>query len=460
MKAYFIGIGGIGVSALAQYYLHNGWEVAGSDIAETQITAHLRELGATVHTGKQSAEHIPADLDVVVVYSAAISQDNPELKRARELMNKQGNITQVMSYAEALGELTGQYKTIAVAGTHGKGTTTAMLAHILIAAGFDPTVICGTRLPQFGNSNFRAGSSEWLLVEADEAYSAFLHHTAYEAVITNIDFDHPEWFTDENAVIYAFTAFGERIAPNGLVIMNGEDHNAHRVGEELRARRPDITIHYFPQQEADKEAVAGVLRVPGAHNVENGCAALDAARALGITDRVSLPALGKYRGAWRRMQTEDIAKNGKQLTVVSDYAHHPAEVSATCSALREAYVDRPLWIAFQPHHSERWRALYENFLASLESVSCDRLYITDVYRVVGREEADSRQQAEEKHNPAQFTRTLNQHREAVGSAANARYMPFDAHGFAHHILHNAPDRAVIALLGAGNIHDVFLALTE
>ncbi len=458
MKAYFIGIGGSGVSALAQYYLYHGWEVSGSDSAPSEITNQLAEKGAQVHTGDPRSDRIPEDVDLVV-YSAAIPDNHPELARAGQLFHEQPRVLRVLSYSEALGELTQRHTTIAVTGTHGKGTTTGMLSRALIDAGFDPTVICGTQLPYLGDANFRSGDSRWLLIEADEAYASFLHYAPYCAVIVNIDFDHPEYYRDIHHTRNTFAAFAERITSNGILVANGDDHNARYVGEGLRRSRPDITLHYFPQQEHDRETVQEALTLPGAQYIEDGTAALAVSRALGIADTTSVPAIGAYQTAARRLQREDITLDGKTITVISDYAHHPAEVIATLDTISQLYPERSIHVIFQPHQYTRFRQLFDSFCKAFAAVAADSIIVTDVYRVAGRDTDAVVQQVMQEGSPQDLARCISQHRRTARREGAVAYHPFRVTELAQTIRKNTEDNAVVVCMGAGDIHEVFRALT-
>ncbi|MBI2096706.1 MAG: UDP-N-acetylmuramate--L-alanine ligase, partial [Candidatus Sungbacteria bacterium] len=214
-KVHFIGIGGIGISALVRWYLADKWAVSGSDLSSSQITQDLEKRGARIHIGAHRASWVPPSASLVI-YSAAIKPDNPERKRARHL-----NILE-RSYAEALNQLAAGYKVIAVSGAHGKSTTTAMAALMLVRAGFDPTVIIGTKLREFKNTNFRKGESRWLLIEADEFHRSFLNYRPLAAITTNIDREHLEYYKSFTNIKKAFTKFFSHVEPSGFLILNAE----------------------------------------------------------------------------------------------------------------------------------------------------------------------------------------------------------------------------------------------
>src|SRR3989344_8168224 len=225
-KAHFIGIGGIGISALARYYASQGWKVTGSDLTESELTRGLRHDGVRIVIG-HSAKHIPLDADLVV-YSAAVRNENPELQCARKLGIK------TQTYAEALGDVTRKYFTFAVCGAHGKSTTTAMLSLILIEAGFDPTVILGTKLREFRNSNFRKGKSEYLVIEADEFNRSFLHYSPQIVVVTNVDKEHLDTYGNLGNVIRTFSQFFKKVPHSGAIVANKKDKNTLRALRSIR----------------------------------------------------------------------------------------------------------------------------------------------------------------------------------------------------------------------------------
>ncbi|MGH7238781.1 MAG: Mur ligase domain-containing protein, partial [Candidatus Saccharimonadales bacterium] len=298
MKIHCIGIGGIGVSALAQYYLSEGHEVSGFDLTASEITDFLRGKGVRITTGDDIG-HVKEGMDLVV-YSPAVPRDNPELKRARKLG------IPVKSYPEALGELTKRYKTIAVAGSHGKSTTTAMIALILERAGLDPTVIVGTKLKEFGGSNFRKGKGEYLVIEACEYDGSFLEYQPYGAVVTNVDKEHLDYFKTFANVKKTFATFIKKIPEGGFLIYNGDDRNI------AIPKKPMFLPQKFSLRQIAAKKLAKLLKVPGKHNVQNALAALEAARAIGgVSDSVSLKALAAYRGSWRRFE-EKKGKAGKK----------------------------------------------------------------------------------------------------------------------------------------------------
>src|SRR3989344_3710964 len=368
-KIHFIGIGGIGVSALAQYYLKKGHKVSGSDLASSEITDFLKKKGVTIMIGN-NANHIKKDFDLVI-YSPAVKHNNPELLQAKNYNIK------AISYPEALGELTKEYYTIAVSGSHGKSTTTAMVSLILIKAGIDPTVIIGTKLKEFGGlalsasegSNFRMGKSKYLVIEACEYDGSFLNYQPNIIVVTNVDKEHMDYFKTFSNVKKTFKNFIKKLPKDGYLVFNSDDPNVPNIKN---------SIGYSINQ---KEAKKIRLQIPGAHNVSNALAALSVARILGVKDAISLKSLSEYRGSWRRFE---IIKT-KPYTIISDYGHHPNEVLATLKAAREKYPNKKLWLIFQPHHYQRTYYLFKDFINVFRKANIDHIIITDIYDVAGRE---------------------------------------------------------------------------
>jgi UDP-N-acetylmuramate--alanine ligase len=379
MRIHLIGIGGIGVSALAQYYLSKGHEVSGSDLVASEITDFLAEKGIKIFVGN-SSENIKKDFDLVV-HSPAVKSDNPEYKKAKEFGIK------TQRYPEALGDLTKEYYTIAVAGAHGKSTTTAMIALVLMEAGLDPTVIVGTKVKEFSNSarsnaegsNFKEGKGKFLVIEACEYDSSFLHYLPKIIVITNVDKEHLDYFKTFARVKKAFRDFIVRLPADGFLIFNKDDKHIPKISKPIFE-----TVGFFLRQ---KEATRfkKILRVPGQHNVSNALATLQAARILGIPDQISFKALSEFRGTWRRFEIKQSIINNKQLIIISDYGHHPNEISATLKAAREKYPDKRIWCVFQPHQYQRTYYLFNDFVKIFRKAQINQIIITDIYDVAGRE---------------------------------------------------------------------------
>lgn len=365
---YFLGIGGIGVSALARFYLSQGEKVVGSDSCDSEIIQDLKKEGAVIYLG-HDAQNIPVECNELI-YTPAAKDDNPEMIEAR----KRG--LEVLSYPQALGRLSQRYKTIAIAGTHGKSTTTAMLGLMMVEAGMDPTIIVGTKIKEFGNSNFRAGNSEYLVIEACEHEGSFLNYYPQIAIVTNVEADHLDYYGDIDNLRKAFSEFVSHISADGFLV--------EKKGIELLCGCKKQTFSLF-DEEVDK--IREVIGVPGDHNLLNGLAAYRVGRYLGIDDETMLKVLNSYIGSWRRFDVTDMGS----YVLIDDYAHHPTEIRATLLAAKEKYPDKRICCVYQPHQYQRTKFLFSDFIQVFkECVGRDinKIFMLDVYDVVGREGDD------------------------------------------------------------------------
>jgi len=419
MKVHFIGIGGIGVSALAKYYLEKGYQVSGSDLVSSEITETLKKLGVKIFIGKHKEKNLAEDVDLVI-YSPAVKPDNPELKEAKKLKIKS------LSYPEALGELTKKYFTIAVSGTHGKSTTTAMLGLLLTKAGFDPTIIVGTKVKEFappaGGSNCRVGKSGYLVIEADEHMASFLNYWPKIIIITNIEADHLDYYKNLRNIKKAFNEFIGHLPEDGVLITNKSADNKA-----------------FPK-------LKKILKVPGAYNIYNASLALAVARVLKIPDEVSFKALSGYKGSWRRFEEKKAKINNKKIILVSDYAHHPTEIRVTLEAAREKYPKKKIWCVFQPHQYQRTYYLFKDFVKVFRQAPIDKIIITDIYDVAGRE----KREIKEKVNSKELIKAINK--------PWAIYLPFKK--IKNYLKKNLQGREVVIIMGAGDIYNLVGCLTD
>ena len=252
-KIYFIGIGGIGASALAKYYLKKGYQVSGSDLVPSEITKALEKIGAKIFSGYHKAKNLSKNTDLVI-YSPAVQPENPELKKAKKIGIK------CQSYPEALGELTKKYFTIAVSGTHGKSTTTSMIGLLLTKAGIDPTVIVGTKLKEFGDSNCRIGKSEYLVIEADEHFASFLNYWPKIIVLTNLEADHLDYYKNLKNYISAFKKFISHLPEKATLVANKDDNNISNIKKQNSKLQFKIQNYSLRQPEARK--LKEILKVP------------------------------------------------------------------------------------------------------------------------------------------------------------------------------------------------------
>ena len=421
MKIHFIGIGGIGVSALAQYYLAKGHEVSGSDLQSSEITDFLKDKGMKIATGGHFSDNVKSDFNLVV-YSPAVPKDNPEILQAQKFGIK------TASYPEALGELTRQHFTIAISGSHGKSTTTAMVGLALIEAGMDPTVIVGTRLKEFGNSNFRMGHSSFLVIEACEYDDSFIHYSPKIIVVTNVDKEHLDYFKTFANVKKAFKDFISRLPKDGFLVANRDDKNMPKIVKPIFG----IKYYYLKQKESAK--IKKILQIPGQHNVSNALAVLEVCKILNVPEKTILKSLSKYKGSWRRFE---IFKR-KNYTVISDYGHHPNEVAATLKAAREKYPTQKIWCIFQPHQYQRTYYLFNDFVKIFRKVKIDEIIITDIYDVAGREE----KQISQKISSESLVKKINK--------KYIRYLTIlNAEKF---VKENIKSGEILIIMGAGNIY--------
>ena len=412
-KIHFIGIGGIGISALAQFYLEKGAEVFGSDLVSSEITKMLEEKGAKIiinskfkiqnsklqrkvarqprYFAQFKIQNLIKKADLII-YSKAVPENHPELRLAKKLKKK------CLSYPEALGELTKKYFTIAVCGTHGKSTTCAMIALILIKAGLNPTVILGTKLKEFGDSNFRMGKAiknsklkiqneklknEILVIEADEWGASFLDYWPQIIVLTNIEKEHLDYYRNLKNLLRAFSQFIAHLPKDGWLIANKDDKGISKLKSQIS--RLQIRTQNFSLKQKEARKLRKILKVPGRHNIYNALAALTCARVLGVKDEISFEVLSKYKGSWRRMEEKKIIIDHLSFILVSDYGHHPTEIKATISALKEKYPKKKIWLVFQPHQYQRTYYLFKDFVKVLKDLKVQKIIIPPIFDVAGRE---------------------------------------------------------------------------
>ena len=386
---HFVGIGGAGMSGIAEVLANLGFSVSGSDLAESSTTRRLASLGVRIMIGHAAAN---VDAAEAVVVSSAVKSDNPEVLAARRRK------VPVVPRAQMLAELMRLKQGIAVAGTHGKTTTTSLVASILAEGGMDPTFVIGGRLNAAG-ANARLGSGDFLVAEADESDASFLLLSPVISIVTNIDADHMETYGhDFSRLKQAFVDFLQRLPFYGVAVLCADDANVREimplVSKQIVSYGFDASANIYAE---NLTAVAGqmhfdcvrvngsvsrlpvILNLPGRHNVLNALAAIAVANELGIADAAIVKALGEFRGVGRRFQRYgDLAlPGGGQCTLVDDYGHHPVEMRATLAAARGAFPGRRLLLAFQPHRYTRTRDCFEDFVKVLSGV--DALVLAEVY---------------------------------------------------------------------------------
>lgn len=380
---YFIGIGGISMSGLAEILKDRGCQVSGTDIKESDVTKHLESLGITIHYGHR-AENITDDIDLVV-YTAAIHPGNPELEAAKE---KQ---IPLMDRARLLGHIMEEYRySVAVAGTHGKTTTTSMVSEILLEAEKDPTITVGGILPAI-HSNVKIGHSPYFVAEACEYFDSFLQFTPLVGVILNVEADHLDYFKTLENIRRSFHAFAQRIPAGGLLVLNASiahfeemEENLHcaveTFGLEENACWQARNIVHEPDGKNSFDVyyqgefyTSVHLDIPGEHNITNALAAVASAHFLDIPAEVCARGLSHFTGVDRRFQRKG-EKNG--ITVIDDYAHHPTEIMATLSAARNVRHNK-LWCVFQPHTYSRTKTLFDEFGRAFGDA--DEIIVADIY---------------------------------------------------------------------------------
>jgi len=378
---HFVGIGGIGMSGLARVLLEAGYPVSGCDRQLNPITERLSAMGATIHQG-HSRDHV-AGVDLLVI-SSAIPADNPDLMAARQ------RELPIVKRAELLGHLMKGQRGVTVAGTHGKTTTTGMIAWILEQAGMDPTIFAGGELINL-DTNAKRGNGPYVVAEADEYDHAFLQLTPELAVVTNIEADHPDIFESVDAIVEAFGRFLDRVVDGGRIVACADDPRVRRLvqgragvttyglqspatwwvtalaenergGHDFRVRHKDTLVGEF------------TVQLPGVHNVSNALAAIAATSLLGVEVEQIRQGLATFRGTKRRFEVKGVVQ---EVTVVDDYAHHPTEIRATLAAARQRFRGREIWAVFQPHTYSRTVALLEDFAAAFEDA--DHVVVTAIY---------------------------------------------------------------------------------
>ena len=456
LKIHFIGIGGIGVSALARYFLAQGAEVSGSDLVDSQIIEDLRKMGAKIPFSPplqsgglaHRVENIAADLDLVV-YSAAVEKDNPELIEARQRGIK------CQKYAEALGELTEKMYTIAVSGMHGKSTTTAMIGLMMEKAGSDPTVIVGAKVREWGDSNFRLGHSKYLVIEADEHNASFLNYWPKIIVLLNIEEEHLDYYRDLEHILETFKKYVSHLGEDGVLVANQNDENINKIFN-FQFSNPNFEIKKY-----NLKLTSGLnLKIPGQYNLSNANAAMKVAEVLGISKKTAIESLNNFSGAWRRMEHKG-EMNGARI--YDDYAHHPTEIKATLEGARELLKIHPipplqkeggkLYCVFQPHQYHRTYKLFNQFVNAFGAA--DQVILLPIYSVAGREKesikkkVSSEMLAEAINNKMQETRYKKQ----KNRSKNVIYLEtFDK--TAEYLRKNLQSGDVCVIMGAGDVYNL------
>lgn len=454
MHIHLMGIGGFGISAIARVMHEQGFTVSGCDQQDSALIPPLRALGIPVEIG-----HSPAHLDAftpdALVISSAIPESNPEVEAAH------GRGIPVYKRSGILGALMREKTGIAVAGTHGKTTTTAMLAHTLDACGLAPTFVIGGVSKNLG-TNARAGSGEAFVIEADEYDRMFMGLHPKIVVLTSLEMDHPDMFADLGAVRALFVEFLDLLPEDGLLVACGEGSEVSALAGAARDRgvrvltygkhhdlswwigEPDVSGAYAVHRARPSEKPGSLLqridrwpaslRIPGEHNRLNALAALAVAVELGIEPEQAIEALASFKGVGRRFEVKGEAGG---VTVVDDYAHHPTAIRATLDAAHARYGDRPLWAVWQPHTFSRTKALLDAFADSF--AQADHVVITDVYRSRDRET---------------FGITPGSVLALMAAHPDARHVPGSMDTVTHHLAERVRPGDVVIIMSAGSATEI------
>jgi UDP-N-acetylmuramate--alanine ligase len=444
---HFVGVAGVGMSGIAEVLLNLGYKVSGSDLKENQSTERLRSLGGVIYKGHRR-EHVDG-ADVVVV-SSAIGRDNPEVLEARAR-----NIP-VIPRAEMLAELMRMKYGVAVAGSHGKTTTTSLIATILAAGGKDPTIVIGGRLNSIG-TNARLGRGDFLVAEADESDGSFLLLSPTIAVVTNIDAEHLDHYLDMDRLKEAFLQFINKVPFYGLAVLCMDHPGIHSLIPRVKkryvtyglSRQADFRAHeisvrgwrtHFKVVHQDRELGTVCLHMPGTHNVSNALAAIAVARELEVDFDVAARALERFEGIQRRFQVKGTAKG---VLVVDDYGHHPAEIRATLDAARRGWEKR-IVVVFQPHRYTRTKLCFDEFLGAFNEA--DLLVVIPIY-AAGEEEIEG-------VSSQGLVEALREHghREVVFIGGLEEVVPY--------LLTRLVEGDMVITLGAGNVYRVGEMLLE
>jgi len=437
-KIHFVGIGGIGMSGIAEVLLNLGYKVSGSDLRRSDITERLAGLGGEIHYGHERKNIAGAD---VVVISSAVKEDNPEVLEARECL------VPVIPRAEMLAELMRMKYGIAIAGTHGKTTTTSMVATLLGHGGIDPTIVIGGRLNSIG-SNARLGQGKFLVAEADESDGSFLKLSPTIAVVTNIDADHLDFYSGIEEIKDTFVEFINKVPFFGLAVLCLDSGNVADIIPRVKKR----FITYGLSAQADFRArdirLSGLstsfvaqyrgetlgeitFRMPGAHNVLNALAAIAVAMELNVPFSVIQEGFRNFGGVGRRFQVKGEVND---IMVVDDYGHHPAEIRATLAAAKGGW-DRRLVVVFQPHRYTRTKELYDEFVKAF--YDADVLVVTDIYA--------AGEQPIEGVSAESLARSIKNHGQKEVTHISSREQLLD------HLVNELRAGDLVLTLGAGNI---------
>ncbi len=449
-KVYLVGIGGTGMSALAKMLIEGGCSISGSDVQLTPVIFALEGMGANI-TLKQDGSWIRPDTALVVA-SSAIGSDNKELITARNRGIK------VVKYSQALGTLMKEKLGIAVSGTHGKTTTTAIITTIMKCAGLDPSFVIGGEVADLGGGS-GLGGGEYFVAEACEYDRSFLNLSPHVGVITNIEEDHFDYYRDMDELVEAFGEFASKVSGDGLLVVSGDDANVRRAVEHASSRVEtcciDSPAHWTasPPVIQDEESKFQVfhwgrrfgdfsLKIPGRYNVMNALAAIAVCHHAGVSKDAIREALSNFAGVKRRFQ---VLSTIGYVTVVDDYGHHPTEISVTLQAAKEFFPGRRLWCAFQPHQHSRTRTMLKSLARAFQKA--DRIVFTDIYP------------ARDNLKDIRSVSSMDLLLEARGAGTKALYVPA-LDNVAKEISSRLHPGDVVMTMGAGNVWQVGVELVS
>ncbi|HBK34591.1 MAG: UDP-N-acetylmuramate-L-alanine ligase [Candidatus Uhrbacteria bacterium GW2011_GWE2_40_58] len=443
---HFVGIGGIGISAVAKYFAIQGKNISGSDVASSLMTEELRKKGIRFYVGHEASQ-VSENVDLLV-YSSAIPVHNCERQRAKELG------VQELSYVDVLGELSKSFSTIVVSGTHGKSTTTAMLGLILEQAGYDPTVILGSRVPSFPEGNLRVGSGRFFVVEGCEYKANMLKLHPEMIVLTNIEEEHLDFYRDLAHIQETFQTFVDGLKGKGKVVWNADDPVSQhltitrgtRYGIEAEADYFISKREVYPgkqvlsfSRKGDQKEFLGILNLslPGEYNAMNALAAMTAAMELGVPFEICAKTLESFKGIWRRFERLGVWKGAE---LISDYGHHPTEISATLQAIREFFPDRRLVLCYQPHQHARTISLQKEIVEAVSAA--DVIILPEIYEVAGRTE----EKTISSRNLVEKIKSRHPEKDVFYAS--------DLSEAEHHLQALVQEQDVLLLQGAGTIDDL------
>ncbi|MFK7779991.1 MAG: UDP-N-acetylmuramate--L-alanine ligase [Candidatus Gracilibacteria bacterium] len=433
-KVYIIGIGGIGISALARYYLTQSYAVYGSDMTSSELTENLKKEGVNITIG-ENPKILDKDFSLVI-YTEAVPITQSEIKRAKKLK------LNILTYPQAIANIANDKKLITIAGTHGKSTTTSLISLVLKDSDKDFTSIVGTIIKEFDNKNFfyrrDTWEKEYFILEACEYKRSFLNYKPNVGIVTNIELDHLDYYKDLNDYLSSFEEYINNIVSGGFVILNGEDKNCKKLfGLRKDINYIEIFENYFSYNGQQISFPIIDMKVPGKHILFDAKIAFIVGHMIGINDKSIVKTLEKYTGVWRRM--ERIGRTVHNNILISDYGHHPTEVSLTLESLKQANIDKKILTVFQPHQYSRTYELLDGFKKCFGNT--DKLIITDIYKSRDSE-ADIK-----KISTSKLVELIN-HKDKINGKSLENTLKlinkFDSEN----------SGAIIILMGAGNIDNL------